>query len=202
MAVISLKESRLEKLIDYQASEYCGCDMFKLMAYTDNLQNVNPKNPFIHLAEGMLYARYKPPNRSYPQSLWHLNLFLKAYPDHEHAVWWRLDSATEVISGTPYIKFLSRITKEAIISFPKSIPILNAAYDAYNKGILDTREALKVATRIHYLCPGDGEIRKNIDLLMDTLKDEERVKKSFSVKFRKGPKVFSLRGVGFDNKKC
>lgn len=209
MAVIVLKEKMLERkekelegLINSQASEYQGGNIYNIMAYADHLENINPKNPFMHLAEGILHAKYTPPNRSYAQSVWHLNLFLKAFPYHEHGVWWRLYSTTELVSDTPYTKFLARISKEAVEAFPTNVPILNAAYRAYVRGVLDTKEALKVATRIHYLCPDDEQIRRDIDFLRRSLKDEEVMKEISPIQYRKNrPKILRFRGVQVDNKK-
>ncbi len=202
-AVTSLNERRLEKLINNEASELHSCDIHKLMRYADALKSINPNNPFLHPAHGILCAKYtNPDDRSYAHSIWHLTQFLNSYPYHADAVWWRLDSATNIVSGTPHTKILTKIAKEALKYFPTNICVLNAAYNAFRDGVGDYREAIKVGLRILNLYPDDYEIREQIKVMSGILKDEKAVAKISSIKYKKGsPKVLKLRGVRFDNKK-
>ncbi|MEM4245569.1 MAG: hypothetical protein QXR60_05205 [Candidatus Nanoarchaeia archaeon] len=185
--VISLSERKLEKLINHEASELHGCDIHKLMKYADALKSINPNNSFLHLAQGILYAKYTDPHdRSYVQSVWHLSQFINSLPYHADAVWWRLDSATSIVSGTPYTKTLSRLAKEAVKFFPENICILNAAYHAFRDGVCDYREAIKVGVRILSLYPDDYEIRSQIKVMEGLCKDERAAIKPYLVRYKKG----------------
>jgi len=187
------KERRLERLVKDYASVYYLCKIKELLKCRNQLQDVNPANPYIRLADGVLYARSAEPYRSYAESVKHLNIFLGSFPYDEDGVWWRLDSATNLAMEKHNTYFLSKIAKDAVRSFPRSIPILNAAYVAYHNGVQDMREAMKVGVRILELDPHDDQIRKNVDIFIKMLRDDEEFYSRL---------MSSRRGVRFDYKKC
>ncbi|MFH1331712.1 MAG: hypothetical protein ABIH63_00300 [archaeon] len=187
------RERRLERLVKDYASVYYLCKVSELLKCRNQLEDINPANPYIHLADGVLCAKAAEPYSSYAQSVKHFNLFLRSFPYDEDAVWWRLDSATNLASEKHNTYFLSKIARDAVKSFPHSIPILNAAYVAYHNGVQDMREAMKVGVRILELDPYDDQIRKNVNTFIRMLRDDE--------KFYSGL-ISSRRGVRFDHKKC
>ncbi len=200
MVVVNFGEKRLERKVREQevyleclikecVSKYSQCNLIKLLHYANWLENISPSNPFIHLADGVMYAKTIGPSRSYAKSVKHLNLFLKSYPLDEDAVWWRLDSATNLARERYNTYFLSKIAREAVRFFPENIWILSAAHNAYHNGVQDIREAMKVGTRILRLDPFDEQMRRYVSNYRRLLVEDE-----------KPSNLVILRGVSFDSK--
>lgn len=190
MVVISLKEEkwrleekRLEGLIHTCAGMYEKCSIHPLMGYADALENINPENPFIKLAEGVLYSIYTK-DRSYGKSLYRLNSFLEDFPENEYAIVWRLRAATNFASGTSDVSFLPRIAIESMKLFPQKIPVLYAAYDAYSRGMCNEKESLRIALKILKLKPDDWDMRENIAVLRKMIYEKEH-KPATILAFRK-----------------
>lgn len=183
------KERELERKIKDLASAHNLCSVRNLLHYSNWLENISHGNPFVHLADGIMYAKANKNYRSYAKSVKHLNLFLKHYPLDQDAVWWRLESATGLAMERHNTYFLSKIAKDAVRLFPTDICILSSVHRAYHFAVQDVREAMKVSIRILELDPYDEQMRGHVNDY-----------RKFLAEHRKLSDIVIFRGGRRDNK--